>query len=256
MKEICEMSVNIRRGNEVLPKEVEESLNKYGIYVPYEELDRLIEDSEYRDSFLRKVKFMNDNPTKKDILGIIVDMYKGKYIKILDLKNLLNVSNTNQIKHKISEENLFAFDVEHGGQTRNMLFTNEEGLMQAVINSQNTVHGFNLRSLVIDKLTGKETEVKNLNEKYESVDYDSLYLFYNKESNLLKIGRSGRTKSRHKEVCKSEGTELEILFDIPGIGYTELSVHEKFKDLRVKGEWFKYDESIINFYKEKSKPCK
>lgn len=199
---------------------------------------------------------MEEGITKKDILGIVLDVYKGEYIKLLDLKNLLNVNNTNQIKQKISEENLFTFDVEQGGQTRKMLFTNEEGLIQTVMASYNTVHGFNLRSLVVDMLTGKESEVKNLNEKYKSVNYDNLYLFHNKETGLIKIGRSSRTYYRHLVVSKEEKTKLEILFDIPGIGYTELSVHEKFKDLRVKGEWFKYDESIINFYKEKIKSGK
>lgn len=84
----------------------------------------------------------------------------------------------------------------------------------------------------------------------ESDDY--LYLIFNKRKNLVKIGRSYNVERRVMELYRTENDHcgLEILFKLPCQGHTELETHERFKEFRVKGEWFKYDESIIKFFED------
>lgn len=84
----------------------------------------------------------------------------------------------------------------------------------------------------------------------ESDDY--LYLIINKRKNLVKIGRSYNVERRVKELYRTENDHcgLEVLFKLPCQGHTELETHVKFKEFRVKGEWFNYDESIIKFFED------
>lgn len=96
-------------------------------------------------------------------------------------------------------------------------------------------------------------------KKEETID--DLYLIHDLDSNLLKIGRSKNAKKRLKQLQTANGNKLELVCVIKGSGSNETLLQEHFKDLRKEGEWFIFDESIldqfillggnINNYKEK-----
>ena len=78
---------------------------------------------------------------------------------------------------------------------------------------------------------------------------DDLYLIYDKEANLLKIGRSANVESRLKQLQTANGHKLVLLCVIKKRGNTEDCLHEKFSLHNTNGEWFKYSEDIINEFK-------
>lgn len=49
---------------------------------------------------------------------------------------------------------------------------------------------------------------------------------------------------------KQGGRQTEILYVIPQKSNLELTLHEKFSHLRLMGEWFKYDRSIIDEFEK------
>lgn len=71
------------------------------------------------------------------------------------------------------------------------------------------------------------------------------YVIHNQELNLVKIGRSNRVKSRIRDIENMAGVPLPILkvFDED----IERELHQKFKHLRAKGEWFSYNDEIRNY---------
>jgi hypothetical protein len=78
---------------------------------------------------------------------------------------------------------------------------------------------------------------------------DNLYLIKDITNNTLKIGRSVDAKSRLRSLQVSTSNKLELLYEIKGEGEEEESTHAKFKKLRLASEWFKYDDSIIYYFK-------
>ena len=72
----------------------------------------------------------------------------------------------------------------------------------------------------------------------------------NVETKDLKIGISNDSCRRQKELQNTSGRQIEILYVIPQKSNLELTLHEKFSHLRLMGEWFKYDKSIIDEFEK------
>ena len=82
-----------------------------------------------------------------------------------------------------------------------------------------------------------------------------VYFVQAKTTGWIKIGRAKNPASRIKDLQSSNGDALELLSMIPEKNYTEGFLHEKFKHLRVRGEWFEPREELIQFIAEcKSQP--
>lgn len=77
---------------------------------------------------------------------------------------------------------------------------------------------------------------------------DDLYLIQNTNTLSLKIGRSKNVKGRLRQLQTSCEDKLVILFVIKNKGDIEDEVKDKFKNLCLTGEWFSFDEKIVNFY--------
>jgi len=62
--------------------------------------------------------------------------------------------------------------------------------------------------------------------------------------NLVKIGHSSNVKKRIQNL-----SVLHPSFKLLGMvdGKTELEVHNIFSDFRISGEWYKYDQSMIEY---------
>lgn len=77
---------------------------------------------------------------------------------------------------------------------------------------------------------------------------DDLYLILDTSSNKLKIGRSKNVKKRLQQLQTSNSGSLSLLFSIKGKGCYEEDVHKKFSHLNSNGEWYEYDNSIIDYF--------
>lgn len=75
-----------------------------------------------------------------------------------------------------------------------------------------------------------------------------LYLIGNKKFNTIKIGKSNDPHKRLKKLQTSTHFKLDLLFIIPHKADIERELHYRFNEFRLKGEWFKYDKSIIDHF--------
>jgi hypothetical protein len=67
---------------------------------------------------------------------------------------------------------------------------------------------------------------------------------------ILKIGYTEEKEKRFK-AYELHNPGCRILYTIEGTREDETSLHEYFKDLQWRGEWFKYDERIVNYFKDR-----
>jgi hypothetical protein len=67
---------------------------------------------------------------------------------------------------------------------------------------------------------------------------------------ILKIGyTSERNKKRRFKAYELHNPGCRILSTIKGTRKDESALHEYFKDLHWRGEWFKYDSRIVEYFK-------
>lgn len=71
------------------------------------------------------------------------------------------------------------------------------------------------------------------------------------DDGFVKIGRSKNPKSRLKDMQSGNAHKLKIIEVFKNRGHCESALHEQFKHLRVRGEWFEYSEEISEFINEK-----
>ncbi|MEM8504947.1 MAG: GIY-YIG nuclease family protein [Cyanobacteria bacterium P01_D01_bin.1] len=76
-----------------------------------------------------------------------------------------------------------------------------------------------------------------------------IYFIFNEDSNAIKIGRAKNVAKRLRTLQTSSPAELRLLktISVEGIAAAqslELELHERFKALRLNGEWFKVDASL------------
>ena len=81
----------------------------------------------------------------------------------------------------------------------------------------------------------------------------TLYMIYliSYDNQFLKIGY---TKNINKRLCQlqvSSPVKLEVLHLIDGNTILEKELHVLFKDLRTSGEWFSFDNSILEYFENK-----
>lgn len=77
---------------------------------------------------------------------------------------------------------------------------------------------------------------------------DHLYLIT--DGKYIKIGKSKDVERRLGELQVTSPYELKILEVVPHRGCYEYILHQYFKKLNVRGEWFEYSELIIDFIKK------
>jgi len=95
------------------------------------------------------------------------------------------------------------------------------------------------------------SEANKGSSKSQKQKKGKVYLIGNRQANILKIGYSTDLKQRLATLQTSSPFELTILASLTGTMETEQSMLKNFKSLRLKGEWFKWDESILKAFKVK-----
>jgi len=74
-----------------------------------------------------------------------------------------------------------------------------------------------------------------------------VYFIGNKEKQLVKIGKANQPKRRIEEIQVGFPYQLEIFLIIEGNEAIEKTLHNKFKNKHIRGEWFILDEDILSF---------
>ena len=74
-----------------------------------------------------------------------------------------------------------------------------------------------------------------------------VYFIKNGSDNHIKIGYAKDPGKRLKELQTGSPYPLELLLTIDGDIKKEKSLHNKFKSLSVKGEWFKPEKKLLDF---------
>lgn len=77
-----------------------------------------------------------------------------------------------------------------------------------------------------------------------------VYFIQGQCGGAIKIGYSMNPTERLKELQTGYPDTLKILLIIPGDLNTEKALHRKFEGSRLKGEWFRPDDYLINSIKE------
>lgn len=76
-----------------------------------------------------------------------------------------------------------------------------------------------------------------------------VYLIADRGNELCKIGFTNTEVEKRMSSLKTGNPfELEVLAVIEGERELEKELHTKFKDYKVKGEWFKLTDEIINYF--------
>lgn len=99
----------------------------------------------------------------------------------------------------------------------------------------------------IAKLKTYESIFEALGKIRKNTDNTKTYIIHNPLTDLVKIGKSGNLSQRIRSIETMAGSDLTILkvFDTD----IESELHKKFKHIRVKGEWFLYNDEIKDFIK-------
>lgn len=71
----------------------------------------------------------------------------------------------------------------------------------------------------------------------------------------IKIGKSRRLRSRLAELQTCNYEQIYILSLVPSISVSEHELHAKFSHLRIRGEWFRRDVSLIEYIESLPKDC-
>lgn len=71
---------------------------------------------------------------------------------------------------------------------------------------------------------------------------------------LIKIGKTRDVRRRMAALFTSSGERMNVLGVMSQKVASEESLHSRFAEFRVSGEWFSQDEAILNFIKDNAEP--
>lgn len=157
---------------------------------------------------------------------------------------------------RVTEDYVFAGNTQHLGG-----FWFRDELLHIIKCAENTLRMYDEQNITDDYI--KELDTKALEEEMnewikpkktsnKNVG-DDLYLILDASSKKLKIGRSKDVNKRLRQLQTSNSGSLSILFSIKGKGHCEEYVHKKFSHLNTNGEWYEYDNSIIDYFNREIK---
>ena len=87
----------------------------------------------------------------------------------------------------------------------------------------------------------------------DSLSKDSVvYFFLSTETCRVKIGYAENLDRRHRSISTGAGMELKIALVIRGGRDKEKAYHHRFKQYRLKGEWFRYEGKLKTFIDDSS----
>lgn len=73
-----------------------------------------------------------------------------------------------------------------------------------------------------------------------------VYFLENRDTNLIKVGKTVNLRPRINKVSRDVGASLSCIGAIPGGYLLERSIHKDFKSFRVVGEWFENNKYVVD----------
>jgi hypothetical protein len=81
-----------------------------------------------------------------------------------------------------------------------------------------------------------------------------IYFIQNVETGHIKIGYAASPEKRLNGLQTGSPHELKLLHSIPGTPADEATLHKKFQQHRLRGEWFEACGEILSYIEEARKP--
>jgi len=72
-----------------------------------------------------------------------------------------------------------------------------------------------------------------------------IYVYFISDGTAIKIGKTDNPKGRLQSLQVGNPRELFLLGTSPLL--TEEEVHTLFKNIRIRGEWFEYQQTIVDY---------
>jgi hypothetical protein len=98
----------------------------------------------------------------------------------------------------------------------------------------------------VDEMREREKEYVKARRKQIKLTY--IYVMLNSRNGLYKIGRSNNPIKR-ENTLQSEEPEISMLFQVPGTHEVETRLHQQYSSKRIRGEWFRLEQSDIDAIK-------
>jgi len=78
-------------------------------------------------------------------------------------------------------------------------------------------------------------------------DNPNAVVYFVRSGDFIKIGTAGKPAKRMAELRTSSPVKLTLLLTIPGGLSVEKALHQRFAELRVRGEWFRAEPALTDF---------
>jgi hypothetical protein len=72
-----------------------------------------------------------------------------------------------------------------------------------------------------------------------------VYLMHNRRNGYFKIGFTSRTPEFRESTLQAEDPDIEVLASVEGTTDDEVALHHRFRDFRLRGEWFELPKSVV-----------
>jgi hypothetical protein len=122
----------------------------------------------------------------------------------------------------------------------------DNSIENKVINETNDILHSDAIELMESSLITNKKKTKKDRETF-------IYLAKNTKTNTLKIGKSKDVNNRLSVLNTASADKIIFLYSFRSFESKELSLHEKYKKCRLNGEWFSFNQSIIDEFKLLSK---
>ncbi len=92
-------------------------------------------------------------------------------------------------------------------------------------------------------------------EKRVSSKQSASVVYFALAGDLVKIGVTTNPTDRLAALSTTSAVDLSLIKTIPGDVRLERELHQRFSDLRVRGEWFRYTEQLADFIAKAPDPA-
>ena len=100
-----------------------------------------------------------------------------------------------------------------------------------------------------DEITEMNAKLLNKIQENKVEKKTFIYLAQNSKTKNLKIGFSNNPNARLQQLNNASDVRIDLLYTFKDYRKVENKLHKKYAYLRLNGEWFDYDQKIINEFK-------
>jgi hypothetical protein len=86
--------------------------------------------------------------------------------------------------------------------------------------------------------------------RLKKLQKDRGQIYFITDESAIKIGFSKRPAKRMGNLQSGHPKPLKLIGSIDACAYEELIIHRRFDHLRLKGEWFRIEEELLDFIEQ------